>query len=80
MTCGTCGAEMDWGDCHALCDEGACDAYEDDPINESPGAFFDCAECDGEGGWWVCGPCCDRAEQKRTPPPANTTRATRGEE
>jgi hypothetical protein len=46
-----------WIRCRAGCDEGLFDEYEDDPINEDPGTFSMCSECNGEGGWDVCREC-----------------------
>lgn len=46
-----------WVRCYAYCDEGVVDEYEDDPINEDPGTFSDCPECNGNGGWSVCAEC-----------------------
>jgi hypothetical protein len=60
--CPDCGDEMDWADCVAFdCEEGLVDAYEDDPINEEPGTLVPCSQCDGQGGWWVCTPCYNKA-------------------
>jgi hypothetical protein len=46
-----------WIPCWQGCTDGYFDAYEDDPINCSPGDLERCSECGGEGGWTVCGIC-----------------------
>lgn len=46
-----------WVRCFNGCDEGYFDAYEDDPINETPGTMEVCNECSGRGGFVVCGKC-----------------------
>ncbi len=47
-----------WVPCHAGCDEGYFDEYEDDPLMNDPGDMSKCSECKGEGGSRVCGLCC----------------------
>jgi hypothetical protein len=54
---GDVGDNTGWVHCHAGCDDGLFDAYEDDPINCFPGETEICDECAGEGGWVVCGEC-----------------------
>lgn len=51
--CKLCGAAMTWEDCGA-CEDGALDEHDEDPINEPPGSYTPCGQCDGFGGWWVC--------------------------
>lgn len=59
--CPDCGCGMEWMDCYTNCDGGYYDAYEDDGVNEAPGTFVPCGECGGDGGWWFCPSCYDRA-------------------
>ena len=54
---GDVGDNTGWVNCHAGCNDGWFDAYEDDPINCDPGETETCEECNGEGGWVVCGEC-----------------------
>ena len=42
--CPVCYAQMEWQDCDACGGDGEIDAYDDDPINESPGSFDPCTE------------------------------------
>jgi len=46
-----------WVPCWAGCDEGWFDEYEDDPNECEPGEVSRCQECNGKGGWHVCGEC-----------------------
>ena len=49
-----CGEELDWDDCEACGGECFTDAYEDDPINNSPGELEVCPQCSGRGGFTLC--------------------------
>ncbi len=75
--CTICGSYMEWQECHD-CDDGYWDAYDEDPINESPGTVVCCHHCHGKGGYWECSALPHTGEQmaeweKRittpTPPP-----------
>lgn len=54
VTCALCDIEMEWEDCQTCGGDGVEDAYEDDPINCSPGEEMPCRECRGRGGFWWC--------------------------
>jgi hypothetical protein len=54
---GDVGDNTGWVRCYAMCEDGAVDDYEDDPINCDPGDFSTCQECGGAGGFRVCGEC-----------------------
>lgn len=54
-TCKHCGYQMDWAECHMIdCEDGQYDAYEQDAINNDPGTYLKCYECNGKGGHWYC--------------------------
>lgn len=53
-TCALCHHEMEWEECHSVCDDGYFDGYEDDPIYYQPGEMIACSNCRGEGGTWWC--------------------------
>lgn len=62
--CANCGAFLDWVDCWNGCDDGWFDEYEDDAINFAPGEEYrQCSQCEGKGGWLVCGNCYPQAVQ-----------------
>lgn len=52
--CGVCGCELEYEDCGACGGDGAVDEYDEDPINEPPGSYVPCEQCDGKGGWLGC--------------------------
>lgn len=54
VLCCLCDNEADWRDCDACNGDGFLDAYEDDPINNSPGDEVNCHMCGGNGGDHVC--------------------------
>jgi hypothetical protein len=57
-SCPKCGNDLEWVECWMIdCQDGEYDAYEEDPINYSPGDMEVCSECDGNGGWLVCTVC-----------------------
>jgi len=54
-TCKHCGYQMAWGPCHMIdCEDGEYDAYEQDAINNDPGSYVKCDECNGLGSHWYC--------------------------
>lgn len=52
--CPICGAELEWMECQAGCDDGQIDGYEEDPMWYSPGETYRCSACKGKGGWLEC--------------------------
>lgn len=65
--CEKCFGEMDWADCWMIdCEEGFYDAYEEDCINNDPGTYVRCEQCEGEGGWWFCQSCERNHQGKNT--------------
>lgn len=54
---GDVGQNTGWVRCHAACEDGFFDAYEEDPIFFRPGDVEICVECKGKGGFLVCGEC-----------------------
>jgi len=57
--CPKCGAEpTHWRRCTEIdCDDGFIDLYDEDPINEDPGTFRTCPECQGTGIHHWCPKC-----------------------
>lgn len=53
-TCALCDCEMEWEPCHAGCDDGYFDGYEEDPLWYQPGEMATCHECSGSGGHFWC--------------------------
>lgn len=54
---GDVGDNVGWVQCYAGCDDGYFDDYEDDPLESDLHVVSVCSECDGHGGWKVCGVC-----------------------
>lgn len=54
VCCCLCDNEAEWRDCDTCGGDGFVDAYEDDPINNSPGDDETCRECGGNGGDHLC--------------------------
>jgi len=53
--CPLCGSELEWTDCPDCGGWGYLDAWEEDPINFSPGEeYIECGMCHGQTGWWAC--------------------------
>lgn len=53
--CKHCGYQLDWAECHMIdCEDGWYDDYEEDCINNDPGTYVICRECNGKGGHWYC--------------------------
>ena len=53
--CPYCGAELEWVDCEMCGGASGFDAWEEDPINFSPGdEWVPCEFCKGEGGYLEC--------------------------
>jgi hypothetical protein len=53
--CKHCGWDMEWAECLYLdCEDGQYDAWEYDSINNAPGTYEICRECNGAGGHWYC--------------------------
>lgn len=75
-TCAKCNSEMEWEDCHAGCDDGYFDGYEDDPLWYQPGEMVRCHECGGEGGTWWCPDreCPTKEGWKRIEPPGSANK------
>lgn len=71
-TCALCHYECDWEDCHAGCDDGYFDGYEEDPLLYDPGDLTECPECGGRGGsYWCPNPECETGEcWKQIPAPS----------
>lgn len=63
--CPVCYAQMEWEQCDACCGDGEIDAYDEDPINESPGSFEPCRDCHGLGGFMQCSALPHTEEQMR---------------
>jgi hypothetical protein len=63
--CKCCSVSIEFHPCWTNCDEGFVDAYDEDPINESPGTLEVCRECRGNGGHSVvrCLGDCDETGQ-----------------
>ena len=55
--CPACGNSVTHSQRCGECDEGYNDAYEDDPINESPGTWLTCGACHGHGLQRWCPKC-----------------------
>ena len=56
--CPDCGADLDWEECDQCGGDGYLDwerLQEEDPLWFQPGDTEPCTECDGKGGWWLCG-------------------------
>lgn len=62
--------EMDWEECWACGGDGTTgpgELYEEDPLWYDPGDFEDCRQCEGRGGWPLCGGRCDENGKHRAP-------------
>lgn len=54
---GDVGFDTAWVRCWNGCNQGWFDDYEDNPNEYEPGDISRCRECNGNGGWVVCGEC-----------------------
>ena len=52
LTCGFCGAELEWIDCWICGGDGVIDETEYDPLEGDK--FARCNECNGDGGYLEC--------------------------
>ncbi len=60
-TCDKCGGGLEWDDCTNGCDEGYFDLYDEDPVYYDEHDVEPCQICQGQGGWWLCPTCRERA-------------------
>lgn len=54
VVCAACSCECEWEQCHAGCEDGYFDGYEEDPLWYDEGDLVPCNECGGHGGSWWC--------------------------
>lgn len=54
VVCRRCGADAEWIECWAGCEDGYYDGFEDDPMWYDEGDYIPCDTCSGRGGWWGC--------------------------